>query len=138
MVKQIIRDEEILTKTSIRFIFGEDDYLIKDMLDTANHYADRCIGLAAIQIGVPKRVIAVRIGSRFVIMINPTIVGRSPKTYLATESCMSLDGSFNVKRHKEIKLIYTKPDGVSECRTFKGREAQIIQHECDHLHGILI
>ena len=138
MVKQIVKDEKILTQKSEKFIFGEDDYLIDDMIDTANAHIEHCVGLAAIQIGVPKRVILVRKGDKFIPYINPAIIRKSPKTYIATEGCLSLDGEREVKRHREIRIIYTTKDGQSKCCAFSGLEAQIFQHECDHLNGVLI
>ncbi len=74
MVKQIVKDERVLTQKSEKFIFGEDDYLIDDMIDTANAHIGHCVGLAAIQIGVPKRVILVRCGDKFIPYINPVII----------------------------------------------------------------
>ena len=108
------------------------------MLDTANAHKDRCAGLACIQIGVPKRVILVRQGDKFVPYINPMIVDKSARTYVAEEGCLSVDGLRKVKRHYSIKLIYTDRNGKTRSGNFNGFAAEIIQHECDHLNGILI
>lgn len=138
MVREIIKDTEILTQKSERFVIGQDEHLIKDMLDTANAHKDNCAGLACIQIGVPKRVILVRQGDKFVPFINPMIVSKSTKTYIAEEGCLSVEGLHSVKRHRAIKLIYTDRNGKTRSGDFNGLTAQIIQHECDHLNGILI
>ena len=105
MIREIVKDTEILTQKSERFIIGQDEHLIKDMLDTANAHKDNCAGLACIQIGVPKKVILVRQGDKFVPFINPIIVNKSTKTYTAEERCLSLEGVRKVKRHSAIKLI---------------------------------
>lgn len=138
MIKEIVKDENILTKKSERFEFGKDDYIIQDMIDTAEYHKENCAGLAAIQIGVPKRVILVRINDKFLPFINPIIIQKSKETYTVKEMCLSLDGAREVKRHQGIKVIYSTKDGKSKCMSFSGFIAEIIQHECDHLNGVLI
>lgn len=138
MIKDIVKDTKILTQKSERFEFGKDDYLIRDMLDTAEYHKDHCLGLACIQIGVPKNIILVKTKNGFTPFINPMIIRRSLKTYTVKEACLSLDGEREVKRCKEIKVIYTTKDNKHKCENFYGLTAQIIQHEIDHLNGILI
>lgn len=138
MVKEIVKDEAILRQKSEVFKLGEDDYLIEDMLDTANAHKEICAGLACIQIGVPKRVILVRQGSKFIPFINPMIIHKSKKTYIAREGCLSLDGIRTVKRHTSVKVVFTDTHGKRQVKDFIGSTAEIIQHECDHLNGILI
>ena len=138
MVKSIVKDIEILQQKSERFVFGEDEHLVQDMIDTAHEHIENCVGLACIQIGVPKRVILVKMGEKFIPFINPTIIQRSKETFLTNEGCLSLDGEKEVRRHRRIKLGYTTLDGKTKVGEFGGFAAQIIQHECDHLNGILI
>ena len=138
MVKDIIKDEGILTQKSEHFIFGEDEYIIQDLLDTANAHKENCAGLASIQIGIPKRVILVRQGDKFVPFINPMILQKSPKTYIATEGCLSLDGQRTVKRHASIKVVWRTVSGQRKVQMFNGYTAEILQHEIDHCNGIII
>lgn len=138
MIKEIIKDENILTQRSEKFILGKDNHIIDDMIDTANAHKENCAGLAAIQIGVPKRVILVLHNDKYLPFINPVIVQKSKETYIAKEMCLSLDGAREVKRHHGIKVIYQTKNGKSKCMAFSGIVAQIIQHECDHLDGVLI
>ena len=138
MIKEIVKDENILRQKSKFFVVGEDDYLITDMLDTANAHKENCAGLACIQIGVAKRVILVRQGDNFVPFINPMIIKKSPTTYMARESCLSLDGYRIVKRHNSVKVVYTNMKGKRKVQEFNGYIAQIIQHEVDHCNGLLI
>ena len=49
MIKEIVKDTEILTQKSEKFIIGQDEHLIQDMLDTANEFGSHCVGLACIQ-----------------------------------------------------------------------------------------
>lgn len=142
MVREIIKDLEILQQKSEKFELGTDDHLIQDLIDTATVHSMEstggCVGLAAPQIGVHRRAIVAMIGNKFIPFINPTIIKKSPETFIATEGCLSLDGKREVKRHKNIKVAYTTPQGKNKIQAFSGFPAQIIQHECDHLNGILI
>lgn len=138
MVREITKDLEILSQKSVDFIPGLDDHLIADMLDTANAHKDNCAGLACIQIGINKRIILVRDGDDFKVFCNPTIVKRSAKTYMATEGCLSLDGSREVKRHNSVMVSWITPKGKRNVKEFTGWIAEIIQHEVDHTYGKLI
>lgn len=147
MVKEIVKDINILQQKSDRFEFTNisnltmnvgDEHLIQDLLDTAEYHKNNCLGLACIQIGVPKRVVVVRMGNKFVPFINPTILQKSKDTYLIKEGCLSLDEQREARRHYHIKVGYTTQNKKVKVETFKGITAQIIQHEIDHLNGILI
>lgn len=138
-IKEIVKDQAILTQMSVPFVFGEDDALIQDLLDTANAHVEHCVGLAAIQIGVPKRAIVVKEGNQFVPYINPAIVKRSRETYFATEGCLSLEGTRNVKRCRSVMVSSTAANGKKrKPKTFDGLLAEILQHEIDHCNGVLI
>ncbi len=108
------------------------------------------VGLAAPQIGVLERIIAVtfwkewweiredivHIGEE--VMINPVITSRSKETYLFEEACLSVPGrKWNVLRHRHIKVQYQTSDGKSHEKKFSNMNAVIIQHEIDHLDGKL-
>ena len=138
MVREIIKDIDILQQKSETFIFGEDNHLIDDLIDTANAHIENCAGLACIQIGVPKKVIVVKVGDKFIPMVNPMIIKRSQETFIAKEKCLSLDGEREVKRHRRIKVGFLTKDGKKNCYDIGGFLAQVIQHECDHLQGKLI
>ena len=140
MRKEIVKDPEILSQKSVPFDLNDeaDIALLGDMIDTAEAYKENCVGLAAIQIGVPKRVILVRQGNNFTPFINPVIIQKSPRTYVTEEGCLSLDGTRSVKRHYSIKVTWTTFAGKKQVKEFKGFIAEIIQHEVDHCNGILI
>jgi peptide deformylase len=138
MVREIIKDPVILTQKSEPFIFGQDDHIVQDMLDTAEAHKENCVGLAAIQIGEPKRVILVRQGDNFVPFINPAVVKKSPDTYYTMEGCLSLEGVRNVRRHRSVMVSWTATNGKKKVKEFNGFTAQILQHEIDHLNGVLI
>lgn len=137
-IKEIVKNTAILTQKSASFVFGEDEAIIQDLLDTAAAHEENCAGLAAIQIGVPKRVVVVREGSLFIPYINPVIVKRSRESYSATEGCLSLDGPRTVRRYRSVMVSYTTASGKKKSKTFDGLVAEILQHEIDHCNGVLI
>lgn len=137
-IKDIVKDTAILTQKSVPFVFGEDDAIIQDLQDTATAHEDNCAGLAAIQLGIPKRVIVVKEGNKFVTYINPVIVKRSRESYMATEGCLSLEGARTVRRYRSVMVSYTTSNGKKKSKTFDGFVAEILQHEIDHCNGVLI
>ena len=114
--------------------------LMDDMLETM--YAAPGIGLAAPQVGVLKRFFVVDVGEddardpRF--FINPEIIGRSDKKSVYEEGCLSLPKQFgDVERAETVSLRYQDCDGEQHSLDADGMLARCIQHEMDHLDGIL-
>ena len=139
MIKEIVKDVDFLKQKSEDFNFETDKDLIQDLLDTAEHHGVNCAGLAAPQIGIHKRAIVVLTNAGFKPMLNPVIFWKDLKSkYNAVEGCLSLDGEREVKRFRRIKVKYTNENKVTIIKQFDGYQAQIIQHEVDHLNGILI
>ena len=108
-----------------------------DLLDTLKAHEDGCVGMAANMIGVNKAIIAVNMGFMNVAMFNPKIVKRNGK-YETEEGCLSLDGVRKCVRYQEIKVEYEDINFKRQRQKYSGWTAQIIQHECDHLNGIII
>ena len=109
--------------------------LIQNMFDTMHHAQG--IGLAAPQIGELKRAILVRSDDKFIPFINPVIIKKSGRTYTAEEGCLSLDGRRAVKRYESVMVTFTDIKGKRTTKTFNGSIAEIIQHEVDHLNGLV-
>lgn len=115
--------------------------LLDDLMDTM--YAEDGIGLAAIQIGVPKRCLVVDVhvadGPPAPLkLVNPTIVWRAEETRVCEEGCLSFPEQFaEVKRSTSIRVRYQDENG--ELRELEAGEmlAICLQHEMDHLDGIL-
>jgi len=93
--------------------------------------------MAANMIGVKKRIIIFEDGGRYTVMLNPEII-KAEGAYQATEGCLSLVGERTAKRYKSIKVRYFTENMQMRMKTYKDRTAQIIQHEMDHLEGIII
>jgi len=115
--------------------------LLRDMRDTLS--ADD-LGLAAPQVGFNLRAVLVRLNSgtphaRVMAMINPEIISAGPETEIAEEGCLSLPNIFvKVKRLKSLTVKFFDERGEEQILEFKDLNARIIQHEIDHLDGILI
>lgn len=138
MIKEIVKDEAILTLKSETVSMEEAKEIIADLLDTAKAHIDNCAGLAAPQIGVNKRVVVVRNGDSFFPMVNPVVVKKTGKKFLNHEGCLSLDGIRAVERYPSVLVNYTDGKGKRQTKTFNGTLAIVIQHETDHLNGVLI
>jgi peptide deformylase len=138
MVKEIVKDTEVLTQKSEPVSMEEAQEIITDLLDTAQAHIDECAGLAAPQIGVNKKVIVIRNGDNFYPMINPVVVRKIGKKFLNNEGCLSLEGTRSVERYPSVLVGYTDKNGKRITKTFNGLSAIVVQHETDHLNGILI
>lgn len=137
MIKNIIRDEKILMIKSLPATI-EDLYIKDDLLDTLKFNRSRCVGMAANMIGISKRIIIFENEKReYVVMFNPKII-RFEEKFEAEEGCLSLDGSRKTIRYKKIKVEFFNEKFQKRIQTFTGFTAQIIQHEIDHLNGIII
>lgn len=96
------------------------------------------VGLAAPQIGRNIRLAVINSKDGIFCLINPKITKKSWARELAQEGCLSIPGIFGkVKRHKKISLTYFGRDGKKTKLTAEGIMARVIQHEIDHLDGIL-
>ncbi len=136
MVKPIMRDIFFLGQKSEEAT-SEDMGTATDLQDTLSANNDHCVGMAANMIGVRKRIIIVDMGFVFVVMFNPVIL-KKHSPYETEEGCLSLDGTRKTTRYRNIELEYTDVSGKRQKQKYSGQIAQIIQHECDHLEGIII
>ncbi len=136
MVKQIVRDAFFLNQKSAEATRA-DLPVVTDLEDTLKANRERCVGMAANMIGYRKRVIIVATGLADIVMINPVITDKS-EPYDAEEGCLSLPGTRKTTRYKRITVRFLNKKFEEHTQAFSGYIAQIIQHECDHLEGILI
>lgn len=115
--------------------------LLADMLDTM--YANEGIGLAAVQVGVHKRMIVIDIGVRVgkrtpIKLINPEIIGLSQDASVYNEGCLSFPDQFSqVERPATVSVRYKDELGNSKTLQADGILATCLQHEIDHMNGIV-
>jgi len=112
---------------------------IERMDATLRELEDGAAGLAAVQIGYPKRIFLLRENGENRVFINPIIVSRSRETRKRPEACLSLPGLVvQTARPKSITIDYVDLEGNEHTETFTGFWAQAVSHEMDHLNGKLI
>lgn len=115
--------------------------LIKNMLKTLKKA--KGLGIAAPQIGENLRIIIVKINhgsltELIIPMINPDIIEFSDEQEIAEEGCLSLPEIYgNVKRAKEVKVKFKTFKGDPQILTLQNLNARVVQHEFDHLEGVL-
>lgn len=115
--------------------------LLSDMLETM--YATHGVGLAGNQVGVLKRVVVLDCADKEeepdpIKMVNPKIIWKSEEMICHNEGCLSIPRQYaDVTRHAEVEVEYTDENGEIKRRRTGGLLAIGIQHELDHLEGIL-
>lgn len=136
MIRPIVRDVLFLGQKSDAAV-PSDVAAGRDLRDTLAANRERCVGLAANMIGVRKRVIIVSMGPMDMVMYNPQIVRRDGP-YEAEDGCLSLDGTRRAKRYQNIEVAWLDDGWKPRRQRFSGWIAQVIQHEVDHLEGVII
>ena len=127
--------------TKVEIVDKDLQKLMDDMLETM--YAAPGIGLAAIQVGVPKRVIVLDLAPKDkpknpMFFVNPEIVNKSKNNSVYEEGCLSVPGQFaEIERPDKCYLKYLDYYGAQKEIKAEGMLATCIQHEIDHLEGIL-
>ena len=143
-VKTILTEpNKILRQVSlpVEKIGKEEQVLMDDMLETM--YMAKGIGLAAIQVGVPKRIIVMDIGNRDkekepMYFVNPIIKNKNSEHSTYEEGCLSVPNQFaEVNRPSSCEVEYLDYNGNKKILKASGLLATCIQHEMDHLEGIL-
>ncbi len=122
----------------------ELDVYVKDLTETMQFHK-YCVGLAAPQAGILKRIITIDVtrarkpqpGNGLLVLINPTII-ESSNFKIVREGCLSIpDFTANVKRAMSIKVQFHNVKGETIILNTQNFEAHAIQHEMDHLDGVL-
>ena len=143
-IKTIITEpNKILRQKSLPVdqVGAQEKQLMDDMLETM--YNANGIGLAAIQIGVPKRIIVMDISKNDeknspMYFVNPEIKNKVTETSIYEEGCLSVPNFFaEVNRPKKCDVEYLDYNGKKNLLKAEGLLATCIQHEMDHLEGIL-
>ena len=141
--KIVIEPDPILRQKSESLEKVDDELrrLLDDMLETM--YSAPGIGLAAVQIGILKRLIVIDISKEKekknpLFLINPEIISKSKNTSIYEEGCLSLPGHFaEIERPAECQIKYIGYDGKKKEIKANGLLSTCIQHELDHLDGKL-
>lgn len=129
----------LLTKTKLVTdpLAPDIQALLPKMIKTM--HKERGVGLAAPQIGLSLRLAVAEVDDREYYLINPEITSLSQEKIVSEEGCLSLPGEFfPVLRSETVTVKYLNEKGLPKKLRAKGFLATVIQHEVDHLDGILI
>lgn len=128
----------------IDMVDDETREFLDDMLETM--YANKGVGLAAPQVGITRRIVVIddkvgeegEEGKNPYYMVNPQIVERSEEKVVCSEGCLSVPGQYaDVVRHEWVKVEYLDYNNNPQTLKAEGFLAVIVQHELDHLDGVL-
>lgn len=145
MLLPILTDEnpQLREKSApVKEVTAETKKLIANMIETMN-YGNRAVGLAAPQVGVKQRIIVCKIKTSLgkpinMALINPEVLTQSAECELGEEGCLSIPNWFGpVTRPKDITVQFMTEDKKTVLKRFSGYNARVIQHEIDHLNGVL-
>ena len=101
-------------------------------------YDNNGIGIAANQVGIPYRIFAMRGQPENFVCINPRIVDTSTETIVMDEGCLTYPGVVvKIKRPRHVKIRFDIPNGDTLTKQFTGMTARVVQHEYDHLEGLV-
>ena len=139
----ITEPNKILRQISkpVEKVGDEERELMRDMLETM--YSANGIGLAAIQIGIPKRIIVIDLSKEEnkklpMYFVNPVIAEKNNEKTTYEEGCLSVPNQFaEIDRPSKCKVEYLDFNGNKQSLQAEGLLATCIQHEIDHLEGIL-
>lgn len=136
MIQPVMKDMLFLSQKS-ESAARKDLPVGRDLQDTLKANREACVGMAANMIGIKKRVIIVNMGEIDVVMFNPVLL-KKDTPYEAEEGCLSLEGVRPTTRYQNIEVEYQDMQWKKRRVRLSGWTAQIVQHELDHLEGIII
>ena len=129
-------------KSEIVTDFADLQPILEDLKDTLTNHQEKTgsgRGLAAPQLGYFKRMVRIQTPDFTSFLVNPEIVEKSDELFDVWDSCFSLKGAFfvNIKRHRKICVDYQDEHGEQHSREFIDGMSELLQHELDHLDGVL-
>ena len=119
----------------------EDNYTkyLSKFLMRSIPYRKHGQGIASNQVNLPYRICSVKIGQVWKTFINPEIIKYYGESFINNERCLSIPKKdFNVKRYKSVDIVYRDTNYRAQKATYNALTAIVLQHELDHLDGVLI
>ncbi len=140
MILEIKKDKDPILRKKCQSV--KDINSVRELVFNMKETMEKAqgVGLAASQVGELKRVIIIHFPEKekSFALINPKVINKSFRKNTETEGCLSFPGLFlNIKRPERIKISFLDEEGKKNILFLKGLEARIVQHELDHLNGIV-
>lgn len=139
MLQILTLENKILTQKSKR-VSSVDDTIRTFCVSMINTMLENNgVGLAANQVGVLKRIIVVLIEDKPTVMINPEILEYSETLCEMEEGCLSIPGEYlYITRPEKVKVKFRDTKGKPHIESYSGLTSRVIQHEIEHLEGVLM
>jgi peptide deformylase len=135
----IVTNIEILHQKSILVADKDISKAFSQLLSRTIYQRRGAIGFAGNQVGLKENVFSALLDGKWRLFANAKIIRRSWSKTAGLEECLSLpDKEYQVKRYNKITIRYQNAEGETLKESFEGFNARVIQHEIDHLNGILI
>lgn len=138
MLQLLKEDDKLLRRKSKRI--DKIDDTIRNLAENLKEtmITNSGVGIAAPQVGILKRIIVVLVNNNSKVMINPEIIFTSEEVCTDNEGCLSFPGKYyDIERSQKITIKYRDLSGHPMLETHEGFTARVIQHEIDHLEGIV-
>lgn len=137
---EVLTSENKILRHKAKRVFKIDDQIRTVCVSMVNTMIKmNGVGLSGNQVGILKRIIVILHDNKPLVLINPEITNYSEETILSEEGCLSIPETFiDKKRYKTITVKYRDTKGVPHLEKYHDLSARIIQHEIDHLDGILM
>jgi peptide deformylase len=138
----LVGNPRLREKSEIVTDFADLKTVLEDLRDTLTDHQEKTgsgRGIAAPQLGYFKRIVRIQTQDFTSFLVNPEIVERSDELFDVWDSCFSLKGAIlvNIKRHRKIRIDYQDEEGLKHSREFVNGMSELLQHELDHLDGVL-
>jgi peptide deformylase len=132
--------DDMLKTAAAPWLAPIEDPKFQDLIDSMEKTLEvnHALGLAGPQVGVPYRIMVIRTKAGPLTMVNPVITRTYGEPTKAPEGCLSFPGlSLKVNRVETIEATFMTRTGTFATQTFSGYEARAVQHEIDHLNGVV-
>lgn len=139
MLTLVDKNDPILRKTAVAVMVFDSQIcqIAKEMMALMKEHQG--VGLAAPQVGISQQIITIDAGKGALILVNPQIIYQSQDLKDDKEGCLSLPGaSLKIARPNKVTVAFQDEFGAKHEIKAKGLTARVLQHEIDHLNGILI
>ena len=138
-MRRIVKNKSKLRTPSVPVALDRIGSALTRLMMRTRHQRDGSMGFAGNQVGMTESVLTALIGGSWRCFANPQIIVRSSEMNMNIEGCLSLPGKqYEVRRYDWVTIVHQDSNDNHIEESFEGLDAVVIQHEIDHLNGVLI